>query len=351
MEGNMKSIIVLALTITMFLGCGKKESNSKSEQNNAVTFDSSDIKAKPVENPNQSFKINYLMDKDKPYTYRITTIASDKQRIESDTTISQTLNQSVIYLMDISLKNLDQDSVMEFNCNVNSVKVDADVNGQKYSYQSGKAIDSSAKINFSEYAALIDNPFSVRVGKDGEVLEIFRADKIVSKYLELRGIEDSVNSVQRNSIRQSLVNSGIKSLIVLVFRKIPRKQVAVDSSWSYKQPETQLMVYKVHPVNSFKIDKLEQYNGDKLATINAEMLTKFIGENKVTDRGVTYNFTTPESTGGGKIYFNLSKGLIQKSKTQSRFKIYFTMEGMGPNGKLKGSKTEVMTNTNIVELL
>ncbi len=347
----MKKIIGIFVIVLFIFGCGSKKENKTVKQQNNYSFDSSDIKAAPVENPNQSFLLRYNLEKNKKYHYRITTLSNDTQKIEADSVLTQKIQQNVVYLMDIELKNVDQDSTMEFNCNFNSIKVNADVNGQKFNYESGVTPDSTNKKQYTDYEALINNPFSVRVSKLGEILEVFRADKIVSNFIEMKGLKDSVNSSQKETLRQNIIDSGLKPLLLLVFRKLPSKEIAKDSTWTIKQPESQLMVYKLQTTTNFKVTNLEKLNGDKLATIDANANTKITGDNKVTNRGVTYNFKKPESKASGKIFFNLSKGLMQKYKTHTELKIFYTMEMQGPKGKQTGSRSEVIENTNISELL
>ena len=92
-------------------------------------------------------------------------------------------------------------------------------------------------------------------------------------------------------------------------------------------------------------------NDDKIAVIDAGLKTIISGDNKVTDRGATYIFKKPVTSAEGKIYFNISKGCVQKSKTNTRIHISYTMEVPTPKGLEKGTKTETVVNTNILELL
>lgn len=343
----MKNLISLLVIILFIFGCGNKKENKTVGQKDKYAFDSSDVKASPIENPNQNFFVRYNFEKNKNYRYRITTLSNDIQTIKTDSTMTQVVHQSIIYLMDVELKNVEKDSTLEFSCKFNSIKLNADVNGNKFNYQSGVTPDSINREKYADYEALINNPFSVRVSNLGNILEVFRADKIVSKFIEMKGMKDSLTTAQKESVRQSIIDAGLKPLLLLVFRKIPSQSVAKDSSWSVQQPESQLMVYKISTTTNYKVSNLEKLNGDKLATIDANANIKVTGNDKVTNRGVTYTFKKPESTASGKIFFNLTKGLVQKARTHTEIKIFYTMEMRGQ----KGSKSEVIKNTNISELL
>jgi hypothetical protein len=85
--------------------------------------------------------------------------------------------------------------------------------------------------------------------------------------------------------------------------------------------------------------------------LDASLNTKITGNNKVTDRGITYEFKKPVTQATGKVYFNITEGYILKSKTRTRVDISYTMEANTPQGKQKGTRFETTENINIVEML
>lgn len=346
----MKYFLGTLLIALLFIGCGDKKEDAASN-NNQSTYDTSDVVTTPIENPNQKFLLRYKFDKDQIFKYRITSISSDSIKIFADSTINQNIQQTITYILNVKLANMDKDSVEELNCTFKSVKLVADANGKKFNYDSGVTNDSTTKSHYPEYAALVDNPFSVRINKLGEILEVFRADRITDSFLKLKGYSDSVSTEQKNNLRDNIVNGALKPMLILVFRKMPENLVAKDSAWTDTQPSGKLMIFEIQNTNTFKVDKLEKMNNDKVASIKAGLRTKITGKNKVTDRGATYEFQKPITEASGNIFFNVTKGLIQKSKTQTRIDVSYKMEAPGPKGKQKGSKSEIIINTNIVELL
>jgi len=345
----MKYVFVFLTFSLLLLGCNKKGNT----QPNAASFafDSTDIKTTPVSNPNESFSLQYNFQKGKDYQYRLTSISDDNRTIKADTTVLQHITQNVTYLLDFSLANVDKDGVMEISCNINSVKLDADANGKKISYQSGTSKDTLEKAKFAEYEALIQNPFSIRLTKDGEILEVFRADKIVSKFLELKGAPSTISADEKDALRKSIVDGALKPMLIQIFRQIPLKQVAKDSSWEFTQPPSQFLIYQLQNTNTYKVMSLDKYNNDRLAVIDAGLKSILTGKDDITNQGVNYKFKKPETTASGKIYFNLDKGCIQKSKTNTLVNVFYTMEMKTPKGNQKGSQTEVIKSSNIVELL
>ena len=351
----MKYFIIVLLLFTTLVSCGEKNNETAgNEQKDKNVVATSEIKTTPVFEPGKSYDLNYNLEKNKTYKYRITTISSDHQKIiTADTTLNETINQSAVYLAGLSLKDIDKDSILEINCNVSSVKLNIQQmpSQNSISYESGVTPDSVVKLRFAEYDALINNEFSIRISKFGEVSDIFRVDNILNKYLDLKGAADSVTATQKDQLRMGIIESVLKPLVIQIFRQLPKQAVAVDSSWSFSQPPAPLVVYRSENTTTYKLTGLEKAGDDKLAVIQAGLVTKITGDNTLTKNGVVYHFNKPQTQAGGQVYFNLSRGVIQKSKTSTKITLSFSMEMQTPKGKQKGNREEETTTTNTVELL
>lgn len=349
----MKYIFGIVLIIFVLLGCSNEKKEVKPlEAKNIFDFDTSDIQTTPVEKVNENYELSYKLAKNNSFKYRITSISEDIQNIKTpDTLLSNKIKQTMVYLVDLKINEIDNDGTIEAGCNISSLKLDINVNGNVTTYESGVTNDSIAKEKFAEYDALINNEFSIRTSKFGEISEIFRADKILNKYLEMKGLTDSVNIQDKENLKNNIADGVLMPLAVQIFRQLPKKPISIDSSWKFDQPKTKMMVFDVQNTTTYKMKSLEKLNGEKLAVVDAGLISKFSGKSKVSDRGVSYDFKKPETYGEGKIYFNLDKNVIQRSKTSTKLKISFAMEMQTPQGKQKGTKGEEITNTNILELL
>ncbi|HEY6907132.1 MAG TPA: hypothetical protein VI230_06655, partial [Ignavibacteriaceae bacterium] len=178
-------------------------------------------------------------------------------------------------------------------------------------------------------------------------LDVFRTDKIVNKLLQIRGYSDSLKAEEKAQLKNDITEGVLKPMISQVFRKLPVGKMAKDSSWNVEQPPTQLMVFQAQNTSVFKITGMENLAGDLIADIGAGLKTKITGKNKVTDRGVNYEFQNPITSGGGKVYFNITKGLVQKTKLNTSVTLSFNLESQGQ----KGSKKETISNINILEYI
>jgi PBP1b-binding outer membrane lipoprotein LpoB len=346
----MKYLAAVILAFLLLAGCSKKNEQSSTNEANKYQVDSSDIKATPINATNESFMLEYKFPKGKTYHYRLTTITHDDQTILMDTTMHSNIVQNIIYLIDLTPVSVDKDGVIEFNLMFKSVKLNATANGKEYNYESETTSDSSEIKKYAEYKALTGSDMGLRVSKKGEILDVFRTDKVINNFLELKGVPKP-NIMQLEQLKTNMVDGAIKPLLYQIFRITPDHQMTTDSSWTYKQSPSQMLIFKVQNTNTYKIAGLEQYGDNKLAVIDAGLISDISGENKITQQGVSYKFQKPTTSAGGKLYFNLTDGCIQKAKTHTSIDIFYSMEAKGPKGLQQGSKEEVITNNYILERL
>ena len=347
----MKYILVLLAFTFFFIGCKKEEEKSPISKDMYST-DTTEIKTVQLKDQNEVFQLDYNFEKGKEYGYRLTNIAENTQTIKAnDTTLSHRVKQTLTYLISFKILDVDVDNIYEVAFNITSVKLEADANGEKFYYESSTSQDSLDKVKYSEYVAVRNNPFNVRVNKFGEIVEIYKADRIVNEFVKLKGVADSISAAEKDMLKKDMIERALRPIVIQIFRQFTDKQLSKDSSWTNPQEPSKLMIFQVQNTNRYKINGLEMFNDDKVANINAALETVISGNNKFVDRGATYVFSKPVTNAEGKIYFNLTKGCIQKSKTQSKIHISYSMEVPTPKGLEKGTKSETVLNTNILELL
>src|ERR1017187_2206028 len=283
MEMKMKNLPLLLFTVSFLLiGCSKKEEKPIANKNQFVT-DTSEIKTTPVSNPNESFSLKYNYEKGKKYTYRISSFSSDIEKMKTDSTMTQSFNQNNVYILELTPQETDPQGTIEINAVINTIKIDALIDGQRMNFVSGTVKDSADKIKYAQYEALTQNPFGIRVSKSGEILEIMRVDKIVSKFFEINTKANSLTQEQKGTIKMNFIDGIIRPLFNQIFRPIPDHYIARDSSWSITQPLVEAMVFKLDNKNVYKILSLEKLGNDKIAIIDGTLKTVISGNNKVVD--------------------------------------------------------------------
>ncbi len=349
----LKHSVVLISFILLLISCGEKNdkpANNLAEENK-FTFDSTNLKTEGVEQSGKPFLMEYKFKKGDKHLYRVTSISRNMQKLVMDTTITSGAEQNIVYLIDFEIKDIDSDGVTEAELKINSIKLNAKVNEEVFEFESEKDTDTSKLIQFAEYHSLHNNPFSITFNKKGDVLEVFKADKISNKFLELKGAADTISASDRNTIRQELIAGILAPIVTQIVRKLSDKEVYKDSTWELKQAPVPMMVYQINYVNKYKVENVEKLDDNRIAVIDASITFNYTGQPKVSQGNVTYNFEKPKSTAEGKIYFDVDKGLQLKSRTKTSMQLNYSIEANTPQGIQKGSRSDIVTNTNIVELL
>jgi hypothetical protein len=346
-----KLFLPIALIVLIAIGCGERKNETVESAEEVYQFDSTDLKLEKVEDETGIYNLEYKFNKGDKFKYRFSSISANQQDIATDTSITTKLNQTISYIIDMKINEVDEDGVADIEFNVRSIKIDADFNGEKYNIKTDVTPDSVQKMQFAEHFALTENPFIVRVDKKGDLIEFSRIDKIVNKFLQLRELTDSVSVDDKSMLRNSFTQTAVRPLMQQIFRTLPEKQIAKDSVWSVQQQPISLMVYQVGYENIYKVLGVEKLDNDKILLIDADVFSSVSGDDKATEGGITYTFTKPKTIADGKIYFNIDKGMIQKSKTSTDMQFSMTMEAMSPQGLQKGTRKDKNISTNILELL
>lgn len=345
----MKYILILLFATLTLTACNSNK--QPVEKADKFAFDTSAVKTTPSAEPNKSVLLEYKLKKGKEYKYRLTTITRSTQTIKADTTMVQDVIQTLTYITNLKTVDVDKEGVMEISITFSNIKLVAEANGNHFLYESGVTKDSSEILKYADYESMLNNPFTIRVNKNGELLEIFRTDRMLTNLLDIQGYSDSLNSAQKKKLKNNLIEGVLKPLVFQMFRKLPTHKVAKDSTWEFKQPASRFMVFIMQNTNTFRVKSLANFGNDEVVQLIDGMKTEISGGNTFTEKGVTYKFDKPKTEANGVMFFNLTKGYVQKAKRHTRLSIFFTMDANTPTLKQKGSKEAVIDNTYILELL
>lgn len=344
----MKKIIFLLLLSFVFFSCGEKKNNTpetdKTKSNNSLTMVKDNT-------PPGNISLNYQLKKGQHIAYQLVNKSSTSRTVIADSTNTQKAEQNVTYKIDMDVLDVDN-NVMDIKINISSIKADINMDGQKLSYQSGNNLDESTKMRFADFETLVNTPFNISLASDGEINEFYKVDKVINKFLNFRRVpKDSITENMKKQVQFNIVEGALRPLLSQIFRKLPDKKLSLDSSWTNIY-SSQLPPFEMKNTAKFKLIDFQKLENDRLAVIDAGLQTTSKGKNKFTNRGINYNVKNPESTGNGKIYFNLSKGLLQQSNTNTSIKITTDISApTSPRGPIKAKTIDQTENTYSVQLL
>lgn len=348
----LNKIIALSIIFLLFaLSCGEKKDEPAQISEEAYQFDSTDLKLDKLEEEINTFSLKYKFKKGDKFSYRFTSISDNQQSLEMDTLITGNIKQTMTYLFDLNVLDVDNGGTADISITIRSIKLDADINGEKININTAVEPDSANKLEFTENYALTGIPFELRVNQKGEVIEFSKVDRLVNKFLELRELQDSASVEDKNMLRNEFIQGMLKPLAIQIFRPLPDGEVSIDSTWSIAQPPMNVMVYKVQGQQLFTISSIEKLDKDRVAVIDATIKSDITGQDKVSEGGVNYAFKKPSTSAEGKIFFNIDRGLILKSRTKTAVSTEVTVEGPTPKGMQKTVRKDRNTSTNLLELL
>ncbi|MCB9206705.1 MAG: hypothetical protein H6611_05220 [Ignavibacteriales bacterium] len=339
----MKKFIATALITIILISCGKSD-----EQNNNQTTDTKVEKVKKETGPLLTLK--YKLKKGDKFSYRLKTITKNTEEITVDTSIANNIVQTVTYKIDFSVKDVNESNTADIDVRINSILAETDFNGQSVKYDSKFIYSTREKVQFVDYEAVKKVPFNISVNEIGQVVKVDKVDRIMRNILEIQNVPDTLSAKTKEQMKFNIANGTLMPLTQQIFKVVSENEVGVDSTWQLKF-NTPLAVFNVENTAIFKIDKFN-FDEDTTASIKSTLAISVAGNNIAQEQGVTYTFSQPKLQASGNVLFNNSKGLVEKSESNTILEMAMLVEGMDANKKpIKSTKKDISNNTNIVELL
>jgi hypothetical protein len=295
------SAICLFITALFIVGCG------------------GDKNGKPASNANQAVqkKINYKHGDEYMMRYGFTegishvyNIISTSENTQSQGTQSQTSKIELKYSLTLNPSSSDSTGETSLKIKFNSIKVNAAVGAQNFSYDSENPADTAKRKTpaFAEYVAFQNADFETRLGSNGEILEIYKVDNILKNILAENA--DKVNDNLKNQLRTN-IEEQLKSISQQLFQYLPVENVKVNSVWNRTTTE-KLGEEDTKNIAQYKLLNVENRNGKDVALINANLTSETAQRKSVENKGSKYDFDKPQISGNGQIEFDLENGLVIK---------------------------------------
>jgi hypothetical protein len=206
-------------------------------------------------------------------------------------------------------------------------------------------INDSVKNNpaFIQYNAVIREPFYIRVSSAGEITDVYGLEKIHENLFHALG--DTLKEEDKMTIKESFGKESVKEVLQQEYQMVPSYPVEVDSSW-IKSYNTQIMFFEVVNSAQYTLKSLEDKEGKKIANIEATLVVEFLNK-EIKERGIKFTIEKSETTGNGKITFDISRGCIANKETSTTLNLDLRMSAQGQSAK---SGQKVVTNMMVTLL-
>lgn len=339
---------ILPFLIALLLFSCTKEEKSKETSSKLNTELSSDLVATPKAD---RFHLRYKFKKNESFKYKITTLSKTNQQVEADSIISTVTEQTITYIVNLKVKDIDSKGNYIISWKINSIKSDGSINGEKISYDSKYIFSTQERMMFAQFEAIKGKTFTVRISKIGEILDIYNLNSIIDELIDIQKSKDKATKEIRAQLAKQFREAALLPLTEQIFRQFPEEPIGINSYWD-KRFNTKFAMFDIENIASFEIKDVKNLETDSVVTISAGLSINWLGNHEATDQGIKYYFYDPVVSGSGLITFNKSKGLITHSETSTIMQQIMEMEGLDASQQLvKGKRTDNSSNKNTIKLL
>ena len=335
----LKKVIAL-LFVTLLVACS---SDKKNEEKETV------VEKNPY--AETSINLSYNLKQGDKFQYRLTTGTTQTQELRSDTVMSIKTERSENYIVDTEVLRVTSDKQNALKITVSGIDMTGSMNGKNFSYDSKDKNSRKNTKEFPEYNILLDSPFRIIFGPDGEISNVLDGEKIAKKMIDFGGLDHSPTTEEKKYLEQQINANLLLPMCQQLYRKLPNKIVSIDSSWLVSY-ESGIATFKVTNNTKYTLKDIRVIDGDTLLYIDADLSAVSEGKNTAKDERASYNFQDPKILGKGKIVYNYSKGVFISSSVSLTVELIIQISTKDETGKdVNLLRRDITVNNYKVELL
>ncbi len=340
----MKKLFIAFLALLFLVSCGKDEETKKENNSNDKKIVETIKEKGPV------LQLRYKFKKGDKFSYKLQTKAVSSEEITADTTIANEITQNATYRFNFLVKSVDDNNTANIEVRISSITAETIFNGQSMKYDSKFIYSTRERAQFVDYESVKKVPFLISVNEIGQVINVENVNRIMRNILEIQKVPDTLSAKTKEQMRTNIANGTLMPLTQQIFKVVAEDEVGVDSTWQLKY-NTPLGVFNVENTAVFRVTNLN-FDKDTTAAITSNLFISVSGNNVVNEQGVRYTFSQPNLQAEGKLSYNYTRGLVEKSESNTSLEMAMFIEGVDANGNpLKSTKRDISNNTNIVTLL
>ncbi len=310
---NLSILLILGFFTASFItlnGCGddKTDPESSGQNTELYTKDDAGERVKLVLKPQEKDTLKYKM----------VAKSTETERSTDGNAESVTIEQEISYYYTQIVDRVEETAVtykMQYDSIVIVSKIQSPDSTVSIVYNSNVKDSVYNFPDFIQFNGSIAAPFYMRVSDKGTVLDLFGMEKIYENIFKALGDTLSAND---KGVVQNSIGESMKAVLQQQFQKFPEdsSEVFRDSSWSTSY-ETQLSVFPVKNLLSYKVTDITEEDGNILVTLEASMNTEVM-QKEVSEQNTKALLENIDAGGTGKIVYNLSGGYIKSKETETK---------------------------------
>lgn len=323
-----------------FISCGKKD-DSKTDGKRNDSLVNSLIRKDP--SGKDKVMMKYIVKKGDKLSYRMTAKTSTMDNSPATNGKDVVQDNEINYVYTKEATEVDGTGIITYRVNFDSISISAKQDSQFVVYKSNVKDSVQSNPAFLQYNSVVNVPFFIRVSAEGEITDVYGIEKIYENLFKALG--DTLKEEEKAQIKESFGKEQIKEILQQEYQTFPKNEVPVDSNW-VKTYNTQLLVFNIVNSAKYTLKGIEEKDGAKLCKIDAMLTVDFLNK-EATEKGMKLSITNSETSGSGKITFNLTRGCITSKETMTTLKLDLKMTAQGQSAN---SKQSVITNLSVTLL-
>lgn len=327
--------LLYILSLMLLFSCGKKD-DSKTDVG-PDKKDSTVLVKKDSITGKEKISLKYQVRKGEKFYYKMTAKTSSIENSPETEGKDVKQENEMNYFYYKEVHDVDKSGIMTFIVKYDSINITAKMGEQTIKFNSN--VNDTMRTNpaFIQYNSVINEPFFIRVTAEGEITDVYGLEKIYENLFKALG--DTLKEDEKETIKQSFGKESIKEILQQEYQLFPKQEMSVDSSW-IKSYNTQVLFFEVQNDAKYVLKGIEDKNNQKIANIEAVLNVEFKSK-EVKEKGVKFKIENAETSGSGKISFNLNRGCIVNKETTTNLALHLLMSAQGQSAK---SKQSVSTN-------
>lgn len=334
---------LLFLISIIFISCGnKEESGSDDKKSDKPGVQNSDLLIKD----DKGTKVSLLLKPKKSdvFKYKINakTTSKEKSVLTADKEVTST--QDINYFYSEEVTDISSSGIITYKIVFDSINIistaSSDDSTMSMSYNSNIKDSVFSQPDFIQYNAIMNEEFFARVSPQGEISEVYGLETVYDKMFKALG--DTLTMEQKESLKDSFGKDAIKAVLQQQFQMFPQSEVYKDSTWT-RSYETQILIFPVRNILSYKLKDVKEENNQTLLTIDAELAVEFI-QKELKEKKMSYMIEDAKTGGKGVIVYNLTNGCVTNKQTSTNIDLNMKISAGGQSVK---TTQNVSTELNV----
>ena len=325
-------LVVIFMTFVIISGCDEKKENASDNKKNES---SGSVNSDLIKKDEKGTRISLLVKPKKGdvFKYKMNAKTTSKEKSPLTENKEMTSTQDIFYYYTEEVNDVTANGIITYKIKFDSISITSSVSTNDSSlslnYNSNVKDSVYSKPDFIQYNSIMNEDFYARVSQNGEVSEIYGMEKIYENMFKALG--DTLSNEQKQSLKESFGNDAVKAVLQQQFQMFPDNEVYQDSTWT-RSYETQILIFPVKNILSYKLKEIKEENSQTLLAIEAELAVEFI-EKELKDKSMTYKVEDSKTGGKGNILFNLSKGCVTRKETNTNIELNMKISAGGQSVK------------------